>query len=99
MFICWRGFFHLSNRAESLLTVLVLAAAVATLFVLYVRFPDLVGSPGAQFGNPDPGGILYKPNAVGVFILIIASILGILVVPFFQESIWQKTPVIWCIIP
>jgi len=78
-------FFHLSNRAESLLTVLVLAATVTTLFVLYARIPDLAGSPGAQFGDPDPGGIIYKANALGVFILIIASILGILVVLFSGE--------------
>ena len=78
-------FFHLSNRAESLLTVMVLAATVATLFMLYVRIPDLVGTPGAFFGDPDPGGIIYKPNALGVFILIIASILGILVVLFSGE--------------
>lgn len=77
--------FHLSNRTESLLTVLVLLATVTTLFVLYGRIPYLVGNPSALFGDPDQGGIIYKPNALGVFILIIASILGIFVVLFSGE--------------
>jgi len=77
--------FHLSNRVESILTVVVLLATLTTLFMLYSQIPDLVGNPNAQFGDPDPGGIIYKPSALGVFILIIASILGILVVLFSGE--------------
>lgn len=70
---------NLSNRIESLLTVLILVGTLVALLFLYQQVPELMNSPNAFFGYSGPGGILYKPDALGVFILIIGAVIGILI--------------------
>lgn len=77
--------FKVNNRFESLLTVFVLLVTLATLVFLNFQLPDLVGNPEAIFGLLSPGGIVYTPNALGVFILIIAAVIGILISVYSGE--------------
>jgi len=76
---------HLSNRAEALLTAIILVAVLIPLVVLLFRLPALIGDPGAEFGIESTGGILYKPSAVGIFVLILAAVLSILVTVYSAE--------------
>lgn len=76
---------RLNNRAESLLTVIVLAGVLTSLLVTFNRLPALLGDPGASFGLASMGGILYKPSAAGVFVLILSTALSILVTIYSGE--------------
>jgi multicomponent Na+:H+ antiporter subunit D len=76
---------RLSNRAESMLTVIVLAGVLISLLETFIRLPALLGDPGASFGLPSLGGILLKPSAVGVFVLILSTALSILVMIYSGE--------------
>jgi multicomponent Na+:H+ antiporter subunit D len=77
--------FHLSNRIEALLTVLVLLGVLLTLILVYLEIPDLLTRADAYFGDFEAGGIILKPNALGVFILIIAAVIGILITLYSVE--------------
>jgi multicomponent Na+:H+ antiporter subunit D len=76
---------RLSNRAESLLTVIVLAGVLISLLRTFIRLPALLGDPGASFGLASTGGILLKPSAAGVFVLILSTALLILVTIYSGE--------------
>ena len=76
---------RLSNRTEALLTVLVLAGSLASLLVLFIQLPGLVGESGEGFGLETAGGIIYQPNAVGVFVLILSTVIAILVTIYSAE--------------
>jgi F420H2 dehydrogenase subunit N len=75
----------LDNKAEAMLTVLVFAATLVVLIMHYLRIPHMIENPQAYFGQADPGGILYRPSAAGVFILIIGVIIGILITLYSAE--------------
>lgn len=77
--------FNLGNRTEALLTALVLVGASITLLVLYQKLPVLGANPDSYFGTESFGGIIYKPDAYGVFILIIALFIGTLITIFSGE--------------
>ncbi len=73
------------NRAEALLTVFVLAAVFLAYLALFTRLPSLIGTPEASFGLEGSGGILYKPSAVGIFILLLSTVVSIMVTIYSGE--------------
>jgi formate hydrogenlyase subunit 3/multisubunit Na+/H+ antiporter MnhD subunit len=77
--------FKLSNQMESVLTALVLAGSLASLILIYQQMPDLIDDPDAYFGVMSAGGVIYRPNAYGVFILMIGFVIGILVTIYSAE--------------
>jgi F420H2 dehydrogenase subunit N len=77
--------FHLDNRAEALLTVFVLVAVLIAYLAIFTRLPSLIGNPVASFGTNAPGGILYKPSAAGIFILLLSTLVSIMVTVFSGE--------------
>lgn len=77
--------FNLKNRAEALLTVLILFGSSIVLLALYQRLPVLTADPNSYFGTESFGGIVYKPDAYGVFILIIALFISTLITIFSGE--------------
>lgn len=70
---------HLSNRVMSILTVSILLGTLIPLISFYQQIPDLIKDSSVLFGDPGPGGIIYKHSAVGIFILIIGSFIAILI--------------------
>jgi len=83
--------FNLGNRAEALLTVLILSGAFTALLRLYQQLPVINKNPGVYFGSATFGGIVYKPDAYGVFILLISLVVGILITIFSGEYL-SKDP-------
>jgi len=83
--------FNLSNRVEALLTVLILFGALIALLMLYRQLPTIILNPEIFFGMESFGGVVYKPDAYGVFILVIALIVGILITIFSGEYL-SKDP-------
>ena len=77
---------NLSNRAEAILTVLVLGA---TLVTTWVMVPSWFGSTSAFFGVLGSNGVIFQPNALGIFIFMISLVLGGLVSFFSAESLSQ----------
>ncbi len=75
----------LSNRIEALLTVVVLVVTLVVLIIQYDQVPALIRDPQAFFGRPETGGILYLPNLLGIFILIIGIVIGILITLYSGE--------------
>jgi len=75
----------LSNRVEALLTALVLASSLASLLVDFGQLPGLLGGPGAAFGLEESGGILYQPNAIGLFVLTLSMVIALLVAFYSAE--------------
>jgi proton-translocating NADH-quinone oxidoreductase chain N len=75
----------LSNRVEALLTVVVLLITLAVLMVQYLNIPNFITNPEVYYGLADPGGILYRPSAAGVFILIVGVLIGILITLYSAE--------------
>jgi len=82
---------NLKNRIESLLTALILVGSSIVLLVLYQRLPVLAADPNSYFGTESFGGIVYKPDAYGVFILIIAIFISTLITIFSGEYL-SKDP-------
>ncbi len=78
-------FFRLRNRLIAILTVLILTATLVSLVMLYLQVPEFYHSPNNFFGLSEPGGIIYRPNALGVFILIVAIIIGIMITLYSAE--------------
>lgn len=78
---------NLTNKLESILTTLFLAGSLISLFVLFQRVPNLLGRDDSFFGLDIAGGIVYKPFAFSVFILIIGVIVGILITIFSAENL------------
>ena len=76
---------RLGNRAEALLTAFVLAGSLTSLLVLFVQLPGLVGEPGIAFGLETAGGVIYQPNAVGIFVLILSAAITLLVTIYSAE--------------
>jgi proton-translocating NADH-quinone oxidoreductase chain N len=71
-----------SNKVESILTVLLLAVALTVTLVL---IPDWFGSFEIFYGVLGKGGVLFQPNVLGVFVFLVALLLGILVCLFSGE--------------
>ena len=69
----------LSNRVEAILTALVLGS---TLVVSILRIPEWFGSMEGFFGQLGYGGVIFQPDILGVFIFLVALIMGILVCLF-----------------
>lgn len=78
-------FFNLSNRAEALITVAILGITLVVLIRHYLQIPDIIDRPEVFFGLSVPGGIMYRPNAVGVFILVIGVLIGTLITLYSAE--------------
>lgn len=83
--------FNLSNPIEALLTVLILFGALIALLILYQQMPTITANPEIYFGMETFGGVVYKPDAYGVFILIIALVVGIFITIFSGEYL-SKDP-------
>lgn len=83
--------FRLSNRMQALLTALVLVAVLLTFLNLLWQLPAFTAEPGASFGLNTPGGILYKPSAVGVFVLLFSSVITLLVT-FYSVDYLKQDP-------
>ena len=79
--------FGLSNRVEAIMTVVVLGVTLVVLIMHHLQIPDMIDLPEVFFGLSEPGGIMYRPNAVGVFILIIGVVIGILITLFSGENL------------
>ena len=77
--------FRLSNRVEAVLTVVILIATGVLLILQLQGMPGLLQNPEAVFGADPPGGIVFVPNAVGTFILILGTAIGILVSVYSGE--------------
>jgi len=77
--------FELSNRVVAILTIGVLLVTLSVLLLHYLNIPDIIDQPEVFFGLAEPGGILYRPSAVGVFILIIGVLIGILITLYSGE--------------
>jgi formate hydrogenlyase subunit 3/multisubunit Na+/H+ antiporter MnhD subunit len=77
--------FAFSNRVMSVLTAAVLAGTLVVLILNYQNIPHIINRPDVFYGLDDPGGIIYRPNAVGVFILIIGVIIGLLITLYSGE--------------
>ena len=76
---------NLHNRSMALLTVITLAASLAALVWLYFQMPDLQANPDAIFGSQDKGGIIYRADGVGVFILMVGVVIGMLITLYSGE--------------
>jgi len=76
---------RLSNKAEAILTLVVLSITLSLLIYGYINIPNLIDRPDGVFGTSEPGGIIYSPNAIGVFILIVAVVIGIMVTLYSGE--------------
>lgn len=72
----------LSNRVEAILTALVLGS---TLVVTILLIPEWFGSVEVFFGQIDPGGVVYQPDVLGVFVFLVALVMGILVCLYSGE--------------
>lgn len=70
---------RLSNRGEALLTVLVLMVALLFLLWNFSQMSSLVGKLDTSTGLPAAGGIRYHPTAVGLFIMVLGTMLSILI--------------------
>ena len=86
LYLVSRGF-NLSNSIESLLTSLILAGSLISLLILFNKHPNLLRDRDAFFGLDITGGIVYKPSAYSVFILIIGNVIGILITIFSGENL------------
>ncbi|MFW5713729.1 MAG: complex I subunit 5 family protein [Brevefilum sp.] len=82
---------RLSNRAEALLTVLVLIGTLMAYLVIFTRLPSLMGWSEASFGIQGRGGILYRPSATGIFVLLFSTFVAILVTIYSGEYL-QNVP-------
>ncbi len=82
---------RLSNRAEALVTALIFSGALVSYLAIFTRLPSLIGIPEASFGLEGAGGILYKPSAVGIFVLVLSTIVSILVTIYSGEYL-KKDP-------
>lgn len=71
-----------SNRVEALLTVVLLGV---TLGVTIKLIPEWFGSAGTFFGALGSGGVIYQPHVLGVFVFLVALVLGILVCLYSGE--------------
>ncbi len=78
---------NLTNKLESILTTLFLSGSLISLFVLFQRVPNLLGRDNLFFGSDVAGGIVYKPFAFSVFILIIGVFVGILITIYSGENL------------
>jgi formate hydrogenlyase subunit 3/multisubunit Na+/H+ antiporter MnhD subunit len=67
--------------------MLVLGVTLVIMIFHYIQIPELIERPEVFFGLADPGGIIYRPNAVGVFILIIGVVIGILITLYSGEQL------------
>ncbi|HCU57012.1 MAG TPA: hypothetical protein DF984_02085 [Anaerolineaceae bacterium] len=72
----------LSNRVEAILTVLVLGS---TLVVTILMIPEWFGSVELFFGQLGYGGVVFQPDILGVFVFLVALIMGILVCLYSGE--------------
>ena len=79
--------FGLSNRVEALLTVAVLGATLVVLILHFLTIPEVIENPEVFFGLDDPDGIIYRPSAVGAFILVIGVVIGILITLYSAEDL------------
>ncbi len=77
--------FQLSNRLMAVITIIILLVTLGILLMQYLNLPNIIQQPEVFFGISDPGGILYRPSAVGVFILLIGVVIGILITLFSGE--------------
>ena len=75
----------LTNKMEALLSVFVLLVTLVVLILHYLNIPDLIVHPEVFYGLADPDGIIYRPSAVGGFILIIGVVIGILITLYSAE--------------
>lgn len=69
----------MSNRVEAILTALVLGS---TLVVSILIIPEWFGSSEVFFGQLGYGGVIFQPDILGVFVFLVALIMGILVCLF-----------------
>lgn len=83
--------FNLNNRLEAIFTILVLTGAFIALIELYRQLPLITTNPGSYFGDEAFGGIVYKPDSTGVFILLIGFVVGILITVYSGEYL-SKDP-------
>jgi len=88
--------FQLSNRIMAILAILILLVTLGVLLLQYLNLPDIIQQPEVFFGLTEPGGILYRPSAVGVFILLIGVVIGILS-RCTQANISRETRASWFI--
>ncbi len=82
---------NLTNRTMAVLTVMTLVASLAALVWLYFQMPDLYTNPEAIFGSPDAGGIIYRADGVGIFILMVGVVIGMLITIFSGEYLSRDT--------
>lgn len=79
--------FNLTNRMESLVTVLFLLGSLVSLIVLNQDLESYLLNNDAFFGLDAAGGIVYKPYAFSGFILIISVFIGLLITIFSGENL------------
>ncbi len=76
---------QLSNRLLAILTIFILVVTLGVLLLQYLNLPEIIQQPEVFFGLEEPGGILYRSSAVGVFILLIGVVIGILITLYSGE--------------
>jgi len=76
---------RLSNKIEALLAILVLAGALAALLNLVQPLNDLANINDLFYGSRQPGGILFFPNIVGVYIGVIACFICLFICAYSGE--------------
>jgi multicomponent Na+:H+ antiporter subunit D len=77
--------FKLSNKIEAIITASVLLATLAVMILSFEDVTNLIDQPDGFFGIADPGGIVLRPNAIGVFVLLIAILIGIFITFYSAE--------------
>jgi len=77
--------FNLSNRFEALMAAALLLAAMISMVLQIQRFPQALLEPVWSFGNQESGGVLFRQNALGIFVFLIASMIAILVCIYSGE--------------
>lgn len=77
--------FQLSNRTMAILTIVVILSTLIMLIQHYINLVETIESHELVFGSLDPGGIIYSPNAVGVFIVLIGLMIGVLITLYSGE--------------
>ncbi len=81
----------LNNKAEAILTIMVLLAALISLVLNFNDLSDLINNPDVYYGSYEPGAVLLVPSAVGVFIMIVSVIVSILVTLYSGEYLARDT--------
>jgi F420H2 dehydrogenase subunit N len=77
--------FHLSNKIEAMLAILVLIGALAALLNLVQPLNNLPDIDELFYGIRQPGGILFYPNIIGVYIGVIACFICLFICAYSGE--------------